>query len=194
MMTGRRTRAYDHQAGRHFLWPLRRDVAPAQGGRLALFAGLLGLGFLAVAIQLVRLGMTNLPVDPHGGGLNRRAPFRGPMWSTGAAGFSASDINVYGVFADPAQLINSDDAAESVASVLKGVDVNALRSRLASAHRKATGSDKAKHGFVWLARGLTPRGGGHAFAGASRFQHSAGAGPGVPRGLRRLPYPGADQR
>lgn len=155
-MTGRRDRAMHQQTRPHSLWPIRQDVTPAQGGRLMLFASLLGLGFIAVAAQLVHLGMTNLPVTrlavsetPHAVSRPDIVDRRGRIL--------ASDINVYGVFADPAQMINSDDAAESVASVLKGVDVNALREKLTNAHRRVRNSDKTRHGFVWIARGLTPR-------------------------------------
>jgi cell division protein FtsI (penicillin-binding protein 3) len=171
-MTGRRGKSKSHhQAAQHHasprtLWPIRRDVAPATGGRLALFAVLLGLGFVAVAAQLVHLGLATLPVTrlaitetPHAVSRPDIIDRRGRIL--------ASDINVYGVFADPVRLINADDAAESIAGVLKNADVNALREKLSNAHRKARGPEKAKtdaikpdkvkHGFVWIARGLTPR-------------------------------------
>jgi cell division protein FtsI (penicillin-binding protein 3) len=159
-MTGRRARAVKPRrgapAGSRSLWPLKRGVAPAQGARLALFAGFMSLGFLVVAAQLVRLGMYPLPVTRMVVAETPRAASR-PDIVDRRGRILASDIGVFGLYADPAYIINADDAAESVASVLKVEDVEALRRKLARARSRVLTSEKLKHGFVWIARGLTPR-------------------------------------
>lgn len=138
------------------VWPIRQGVAPAQGARLAVFACLMSFGFIAVAIQLVRLGMYPLPVTRMVVAEAPRAASR-PDIVDRRGRILASDISVYGLYADPAYLHNADDAAEAVAGALKIADVRGLRERLASARRRFKASDKNKHGFVWVARGLTPR-------------------------------------
>lgn len=58
----------------------------------------------------------------------------------------ASDIRVYWLFADPAQIIDVDEAVERLSKVLSENDMVGLRAKLLSKSR-----------FEWVKRGLTPR-------------------------------------
>jgi cell division protein FtsI (penicillin-binding protein 3) len=58
----------------------------------------------------------------------------------------ASDIRVYWLFADPAQILDADETVERLSRVLKGAELDGLREKLRSQSR-----------FVWVKRGLTPR-------------------------------------
>ncbi len=58
----------------------------------------------------------------------------------------ASDIKVYWLFADPAQVLGVDDAVEKLSRVLPAEDLIGLAGRLRSKSR-----------FEWVRRGLTPR-------------------------------------
>jgi cell division protein FtsI (penicillin-binding protein 3) len=58
----------------------------------------------------------------------------------------ASDVRVYWLFADPAQIIDVDEAVERLAKVLPEKDIVGLRNKLLNKTR-----------FEWVKRGLTPR-------------------------------------
>ena len=58
----------------------------------------------------------------------------------------ASDIRVYWLFADPAQIIDVDEAVERLSKVLSDRDMVGLRAKLIDKNR-----------FEWVKRGLTPR-------------------------------------
>jgi cell division protein FtsI (penicillin-binding protein 3) len=58
----------------------------------------------------------------------------------------ASDIRVYWLFADPAQIIDVDEAVERLSKVLPEKDMAGLRNKLSNKTR-----------FEWVKRGLTPR-------------------------------------
>lgn len=57
----------------------------------------------------------------------------------------ASDVRVYWLYADPAQIIDADDAVERLSRVLPPDDMKGLRGKLTKKSR-----------FEWIKRGLTP--------------------------------------
>ncbi len=59
----------------------------------------------------------------------------------------ATDIRAYWLYANPQQLVNADDAAESAASLFRDLDAGALARKL---------GDKTSR-FEWIKRGMTPR-------------------------------------
>ena len=58
----------------------------------------------------------------------------------------ASDIRVYWLYADPAYILNSDEAVERLSRVLSPDDMIGVRGKLTKKSR-----------FVWVKRGLTPK-------------------------------------
>ena len=59
----------------------------------------------------------------------------------------ATDVEAYSLFADPARVIDRDEAVEKLAVVFPDLDRNALRQDLSDRNRR----------FVWIRRGLPPR-------------------------------------
>ncbi|HEX5998945.1 MAG TPA: penicillin-binding protein 2 [Hyphomicrobiaceae bacterium] len=103
--------------------------------------------FAAIAVQLLRLGLK--------GGLTRLRMTVAEVPTSGWARpdivdrhgrLLASDRRVQSLFADPAILLDLDEAVEKVTSVLPNLDSAELRKALADRSRR----------FVWVARGLSP--------------------------------------
>ena len=59
----------------------------------------------------------------------------------------ATDLEAHSLYADPAQVLDADEAAEKLAAIFPDLDQAQLRSMLADRSRR----------FVWLRRGLSPR-------------------------------------
>ncbi|MCH9806862.1 MAG: penicillin-binding protein 2 [Alphaproteobacteria bacterium] len=107
--------------------------------------GCMALGFLSVGIQLMRLAAN--------GGADLRVSMSAPI----ATSFSrpeivdrngrlmAGDLVMQSLFADPSVVLDRDEVAEKLSTVLPGVDQEKIRKNL---------SDKAKR-FVWVRRGLS---------------------------------------
>lgn len=112
----------------------------------ALMLCLLG-GFTAVAWQLTMLGryptITShlMSASEH----NQYAQSRPDLVDRNGR-MLASDIRVYWLYADPAQILNADEAVEKLSRILPPEDTIGLRGRLTSKSR-----------FEWIKRGLTPR-------------------------------------
>jgi len=142
--------------------PRRRALAVAAG---------LAAAFLAVGGQLVRLAVT-----AQGG-------FSVAMSEPVATSFArpdildrngrllATDVEMPSLFADPALILDRDEAVEKLASVLPDLDEGGVRASL---------SDRSRR-FIWIRRGLSPR--------AAQAVHNLGI-PGLAfrRELRRA-YP-----
>lgn len=158
-MIGRRSRtagAVRGCAGKPAAWGEESDAAPARGPRLRVFVAALAVGFIAVAAQLTRLGQDQTPATRLAVAETRHALSR-PDILDRRGRILASDITVYGLYADPVQILDAEEAAESVTAVLKRASPDGLRERLVKACARARSGGKEKHGFVWMARGLTPR-------------------------------------
>ena len=74
-----------------------------------------------------------------------RSPQAAPTSSTATARFSATDIKMASLYAEPRNIADPDEATELITSVLPGLDAAAVRKKLAT-----------DAGFVWLQREITP--------------------------------------
>jgi cell division protein FtsI (penicillin-binding protein 3) len=121
---------------------------PANGPLRTLIATLLmALAFVAVGTQLVRLalqGQGDVSVS-----LNETVAqsYARPDIVDRNGRLLATDVEAYSLFADPARVIDRDEAVEKLAVVFPDIDANALRNDLSDRNRR----------FVWIRRGLPPR-------------------------------------
>ncbi len=114
--------------------------------RLLAIAGGLGLIFLAIAGQLIRLSLAQRS--------DLRTSIAEPIARTLArpdivdrnGRIIATDVGAPSLFADPAIILDLDEVIEKLAVTLPGLDEQDLRRLLADRSRR----------FVWIRRGLTP--------------------------------------
>ncbi len=126
---------------------------PAYGGppigRLYILAFVVMLGFAAVAWQLGSLAQGMGPAGSRI--MTSENQIRHALSRPDAVDRNglvlASDIRVYWLFADPAQVLDVDETVERLSRVLKPADLEGLRDKLT-----APGSR-----FAWVKRGLSPR-------------------------------------
>ncbi len=132
----------------------------------------MALFFMAVGAQLVRLAL--MGVGGSSISLNETVAqsFARPDIVDRNGRLLATDVEAYSLFADPARVIDRDEAVEKLAVVFPDLDTNALRKELSDRNRR----------FIWVKRGLPPR--------AAQAVHNLGI-PGFDfrRELRRA-YPG----
>jgi cell division protein FtsI (penicillin-binding protein 3) len=110
-------------------------------------AGLLALGFLAVALQTFRLALG-------GGPVGMRVQLAEPIVSIYSrpdvvdrkGRLLATDLHFHSLFADPKLVIDPDEASEKLVEVLPDLVQGELRALLADSSRR----------FVWIRRGLPP--------------------------------------
>jgi cell division protein FtsI (penicillin-binding protein 3) len=102
------------------------------------------LGFLLVGGRLIQLGMVETDTSIEGQTRDAIQASRPPILDRNGLEM-AVDIRVPSLFAEPRRIIDVDEAAEALLTVLPDLDPEWLRARL-------TG-DK---GFVWIQRELTP--------------------------------------
>ncbi len=113
----------------------------------ALMLALMG-GFIAVGWQLTALGRIGTASSQLMGAESQiRHAMSRPDVVDRHGRMLASDINVYWLFADPAEIIDVDDAVEKLSRVLPAKDLVGLRTKLRS----------KKSRFEWVKRGLTPK-------------------------------------
>ena len=103
------------------------------------------LGFLAIAFRLGSLGLT--PADAGAGPLRDiSTTVHRPDILDRHGRLLATDIKGATLYADPARVIDRDELAEQVASILPGIDAHDLREKLKQGRR-----------FVRIKRELTPK-------------------------------------
>jgi len=107
----------------------------------------MALAFCAVGAQLVRLALQSQ--GEISASLNETVAqsFARPDIVDRNGRLLATDVEAYSLFADPARVIDRDEAVEKLAVVFPDLDRNALRKDL---------SDRSRR-FVWVRRGLPPR-------------------------------------
>jgi cell division protein FtsI (penicillin-binding protein 3) len=107
----------------------------------------MALAFCAVGAQLVRLAMQSQ--GEMSASLNETVAqsFARPDIVDRNGRLLATDVEAYSLFADPARVIDRDEAVEKLAVVFPDLDRNALRKDLSDRNRR----------FVWVRRGLPPR-------------------------------------
>jgi cell division protein FtsI (penicillin-binding protein 3) len=115
--------------------------------RLLAIALLLGIAALAIAAQTVRLALSRVGTETRTASAEplTRVHTRPDILDRNGR-LIATDVAGHSLFADPALLLDADEAAEKLARTLPGLDANEVRRQLADRSRR----------FVWLRRGLTP--------------------------------------
>ncbi len=120
---------------------------PRAADQVRLVGGALSLLFLAVAGQLASLAwkaesmVSAAMVEPVATSFSR------PDIVDRNGRLLATDVEVHSLYADPARVLDADEAIEKLAALLPGLDEADLRKSL---------SDGSKR-FVWVRRGLTPK-------------------------------------
>lgn len=128
------------------------DVGPGNGeqrpvGRSGVVLVIMSICFALTSGQLVRLALR--------GGADISAAISEPIGASFArpdivdrsGRLIATDIETHSLFADPAMILDRDEAIEKLARVLPDLDPDELQRQLADPHKR----------FVWIRRGLTPK-------------------------------------
>jgi cell division protein FtsI (penicillin-binding protein 3) len=105
------------------------------------------VAFLAVGTQLVRLAVEGQGEISSSLNETVAQSYARPDIVDRNGRLLATDIEAYSLFADPARVLDRDEAIEKLAVVFPDMDSNALRKDL---------SDRSRR-FVWVRRGLAPR-------------------------------------
>lgn len=106
-----------------------------------------GLAFAGVSAQLVRLGFHAQSRIVVAQAEPVASTFARPDITDRNGHLMATDIAMPSLYADPQLVLNRDQLAEELATVLPDLDVAALRLELSGPNRR----------FVWIRRGLSPR-------------------------------------
>ena len=125
--------------------PGRRIGNGQRRGFLATAA--VALAFAAVATQLVRLAASGRPVVTLSLNETIAKSFARPDLLDRNGRLLATDVAAPSLFADPALIIDRDEAVEKLVQVLPDLDEAELRRSLAERGRR----------FTWVRRGLAPR-------------------------------------
>lgn len=145
-------------------WASRRGVA---------MLACVTLAFVGVAGQLVRLAVRGGPDVTTAMAEPIASSYARPDIVDRNGRLIATDIETHSLFADPALILDRDEAIEKLVRVLPDIDAGELQRQLSDPRRR----------FVWIRRGLTPK--------AAQAVHDLGViGLGFRKELRRA-YPGA---
>lgn len=135
----------DHTPGR-----ARYRRKPGRGDRtrfrIRIAVGAFALAFAVVTGRLVMLGVMPAPTANAWADPNAAIATGRPDLIDRNGEVLAADIKTASVYGEPRNIIDPDEAAEAIVSVLPDLDVTALRKRL-------TG----KAGFAWIKREITPQ-------------------------------------
>jgi cell division protein FtsI (penicillin-binding protein 3) len=124
----------------------RNDIF-SRAARFATVFVVVAASFSAVAIQLIRLGVSE-PVNGRTAAIahSLTETFSRPDIVDRNGHLIATDVVMQSLFADPSQLLGVDETLERLARVLPDVDTPALRDQLGNRKRR----------FVWIRRALSP--------------------------------------
>lgn len=107
--------------------------------------GFVVMGFAVVGVRLLTLGFMPYGEVETSGRIATFSPFeRGDIVDANGE-LMATTLNVYSLFADPANVLDVDRAAKKLPAVLPELSANDIRQKLSRSGR-----------FVWLKRALTP--------------------------------------
>ena len=124
----------------------RRNDVRARAARFAIVFAVVGAAFSSVAVQLVRLGLS----EP----TSVRTSITHPVSETFArpdivdrnGHLLATDVVMQSLFADPSRLLSVGETLEELSRILPEIDTPALRRQLSNRNRR----------FEWIKRGLSP--------------------------------------
>ncbi len=124
-----------------------RSCRPAGESRGRVVLAMVGFGLLytVIALRLIALSAFGEPTTGRPGAVDTVAAARPDIVDRNGE-VLATDIRTASLFAEPRRIIDPDDAAERLATVLPDLDVRRVRAQLAT-----------DAGFVWLKREITPR-------------------------------------
>lgn len=127
----------------------RRESKPARRdnmrGRIQLAAVVFGLAYMVIVGRLLMFGVMDPASGNSGDDPNAAMAIGRPDLVDRNREILATDIKTASLYGEPRNIIDPDEAAEALTTVLTDLDVNALRKRL-------TGNA----GFVWIKREITP--------------------------------------
>jgi cell division protein FtsI (penicillin-binding protein 3) len=113
--------------------------------RIRLAAMVFTLAFAAIIGRLVMLGIAEPPAASGGGSSAGLATGRPDLVDRNGE-VLAADIKTASVFGEPRNILDPDEAAEAIVTVLPDLNVDALRKRLSG-----------NAGFAWIKREITPQ-------------------------------------
>jgi cell division protein FtsI (penicillin-binding protein 3) len=128
-----------------FVRDLFRTRLDKSSGRIRLVALVFVALYCVVGVRLALLGMRRDAPETFKHVAAEAAAAARPDILDRNGEIMATDVKVTSIFAEPKRLIDRDEAADALTSVLPGIDVKELRTRLNS-HK----------GFVWVKRDVTP--------------------------------------
>lgn len=113
--------------------------------RIQLLVLAIVLGFLVIALRLWSLGSAEVNSHARGNALNAALASRPVVYDRNGI-IMAIDIRVPSLFAEPRRIVDVEEAAQAVQTVLPQLELAWLRKRLSG-----------DSGFAWIARELTPK-------------------------------------
>ena len=122
-----------------------RPRADHMRGRIRLAAIVFALAYLVIAGRLVMFGVMDPVAGASGDDPNAAIAAGRPDLVDRNDEILATDIKTASVYGEPRNIIDADEAAELLTSVLPDLDAAALRKRLSG-----------NAGFVWIKREITP--------------------------------------
>jgi len=124
----------------------RRGDVFSRAARFAFVFVCVAAAFSAVAVQLVRLGLSEPVTGRTAMTHSISDTFSRPDIVDRNGHMLATDVVMQSLFADPSRLLSVDETLESLVRVLPGIDTPALRRQLTDRNRR----------FAWIRRGLSP--------------------------------------
>lgn len=118
----------------------------ARAFRVAMVFGLTGLGFLGVAGQLLRLGLSEQGIAKSSISRPLSATYSRPDVIDNRGNLLATDVVMQSLYADPSRLLSVDETLEALATVIDDINTPSMRRLLSNKERR----------FAWLKRGLSP--------------------------------------
>jgi len=126
--------------------PRRRPGIDRSRVRIRLAAAVFTLAFAAIIGRLVMLGLADAPAGSAGGSASSAIATGRPDLVDRNGEVLAADIKTASVFGEPRNILDPDEAAEALATVLPDLGVDWLRKRLSGTA-----------GFAWIKREITPQ-------------------------------------
>lgn len=125
-----------------------RDKRPADPSkwRAVVVSVLAASVFLSIMAQLVRFGVNGRDVEQFSMARTLSGSLARPDIVDRYGRLLATDISMPSLFADPKQILDVDEVAEKISSVLPQLDATSIRNKLSNRKRR----------FVWLKRGVPP--------------------------------------
>jgi cell division protein FtsI (penicillin-binding protein 3) len=126
--------------------PRQKPRADRSRIRIRLMAVVFTLAFTGMVARLVMLGIADAPAGSAGGSAASAVATSRPDLVDRNGEVLAADIKTASLYGEPRNILDPDEAAEAIVTVLPDLDVNWLRKRLSGTA-----------GFAWIKREITPQ-------------------------------------